>query len=125
MIFYLHSDPSYLSEPEGKNRAVGRFFLGSKKNEHFQNGSILTLSKIIKHIMLSVSEAETAALFYNSKYATPLRVTLEEMGHPQPPTPVTTYNLAAQGLITKSMVPKAAKPYDMRFNYLKCCQAQH
>ena len=39
--------------------------------------------------------------------------------------PITTDNLAAQGLITKSMVPKAAKSYDMRFNWIKCHRAQN
>ena len=37
---------------------------------------------------------------------------------------VTTDNSAAVGLIKKSMIPKAAKSYDMRFNYLKCREAQ-
>ena len=74
--------------------------------------------------MSSASEAETAALFYNCKTAAPLRVTLAEMGHSQPKTPVTTDNSTAQGLITKTMIPKAAKSYDMRFNFLKCRLAQ-
>ena len=60
------------------------------------NGAILTLSKIIKHVMSSASEAETAALFYNCKAAAPSRVTLMEMGHPQDKTQVTTDNSAAQ-----------------------------
>ena len=124
MIMALHSDASYLSEPEAKSRAAGHFYLGMKNDEAFDNGAILTLSKIIKHVMSSASEAETAALFYNCKAATPLRVTLQEMGHPQPKTPVTTDNSTAQGLINKTMIPKAAKSYDMRFNYLKCREAQ-
>ena len=74
MIMALHSDASYLSERH--------FYLGMKNDEAFENGAILTLSKIIKHVMSSASEAETAALFYNYKAATPLRVTLQEMGHP-------------------------------------------
>ena len=57
--------------------------MGKINDESFDNGTILTLSKIIKHVMTSASEAETAALFYNCKAATPLRVTAEEMGHPQ------------------------------------------
>jgi hypothetical protein len=124
MILALHSDASYLSEPGARSRAAGHFFLGKLNDESFDNGAILTLSKIIKHVMSSASEAETAALFYNCKAAAPLRVTLKEMGHPQPKTPVTTDNSTAQGLITKTMVPKAAKSYDMRFNYLKCREAQ-
>ena len=119
MPLALHSDASYLSEPESKSRAAGHFYMGKKDNESFDNGAILTLSKIIKHVMSSASEAETAALFYNCKAAAPLRVTLLEMGHPQGKTMVTTDNSAAVGLIKKSMIPKAAKSYDMRFNYLK------
>ena len=124
MVLALHSDASYLSEPNSKSRAAGHFFLGKKNDESFNNGAILTLSKIIKHVMTSASEAETAALFYNCKAAAPLRVTLMEMGHPQDRTLVTTDNSAAQGLIQKTMIPKAAKSYDMRFNFLKCREAQ-
>ena len=124
MILALHSDASYLSEPNSKSRAAGHFFLSKRNDESFNNGAILTLSKIIKHVMSSASEAETAALFYNCKAAAPLRVTLMEMGHPQGRTLVTTDNSAAQGLIKNTMIPKAAKSYDMRFNYLKCRQAQ-
>ena len=85
----------------------------------------MTLSKIIKHVMSSASEAETAAIFYNCKPALPLRVSLEEMGHDQPKTPVTTDNTTAHGLIKKTMIPKLAKSYDMRFNFLKFRETQN
>ena len=124
MLLAMHSDASYLSEPEAKSRAAGHFYMTKRNDESFNNGAIMTISKIIKHVMTSASEAETAALFYNCKAAAPLRATLEEMGHQQGPTQVTTDNSAAQGLIKKTMIPKAAKSYDMRFNFLKCRQAQ-
>ena len=63
MMLTLHSDASYLSEPESKSRAAGHFFLGKQHNESFNNGAIMTLSKIIKHVMSSASETETAAIF--------------------------------------------------------------
>jgi len=107
MLLALHSDVSYLLEPESKSRAAGHFYLGKLNDEDFDNGAILTLSKIIKHVMTSESEAETAALFYNCKAAAPLRTTLAEMGHPQAKTLVTMDNSTAQGLITKTMIPKA------------------
>ena len=47
------------------------------------------------------------------------------MGHEQPKTPVTTDNTTAHGLIKKSMITKHAKSYDMRFNFLKCREAQN
>ena len=99
--------------------------MGKQDNESFKNGAIMTLSKIIKHVISSASEAETAAIFYNYKADMPLRVPLEEMGHEQQKTPVTTDNTTACGLIMKTMIPKCAKSYDMRFNFLKCREAQH
>ena len=75
--------------------------------------------------MSSASESELAALFYNCKAAVPLHVTLEEMGHRQPKTPVTTDNSTAYGLIQSTMIPKASKSMDMRFHWLKCRMAQH
>ena len=114
MMLALHSDASYLSDPESKSRAAGHFFLGKQNNESFNNGAIMTLSKIIKHVMLSTSEAETAAIFYNCKAALPLIVSLEEMGHEQHKTHVITDSTTACGLIKKTMIPKRAKSYDMR-----------
>jgi hypothetical protein len=125
MILAVHTDASYLSELGGKSRAAGHFYLTNQNDEDFNNGAILTLSSIIKHVMSSASEAELAALYYGCKQAAPIRVTLEEMGHPQPaPTPVTTDNITAQGLTMGTMTPKASKSNDQRFNWLKCRNVQ-
>ena len=98
--------------------------MSNKNNYNLKNGPVLTLSKIIKHVMTSASEAEVAGLFYNCKTAIPMRIALEEMGHPQPKTPVITDNTTAQGLVTNTMTSKRSKSYDMRFNFLKCREAQ-
>jgi len=82
MILALHSDASYNSEPGSKCRAAGHFYLTHNDHKYLDNGAILTLSKIIKHVMSSASEAEVAGLFYNCKAAIPLRIALEEMGYP-------------------------------------------
>ena len=124
MVLNLHSDASYLSEPKAKSRAGGHFWLGNKNDEHFNKGAIVTLSSVIKHVMSSASEAEIAALFYNCKAAVLLRITLEEMGHKQPKTPVTTDNSTAHGLIHQLLIPKASKSTDMHFHWLKCRVAQ-
>jgi hypothetical protein len=125
MILALDTDGSYLSEIDGKSRAAAYIFLTKKDNPDFHNGAILILSAIIKHVMASASETELASLFYGCKEAIPLRTTLEEMGHPQPgPTPVTTDNSTAVGLTLDTMVPKASKSMDMRFQWLKCRRAQ-
>ena len=64
----------YLSEPESKIRAVGHYYLADKDTDDLSNGVVMTLSKIIKHVMTSASEAEVAAMFYNCKAAQPLRI---------------------------------------------------
>ena len=125
MILALHSDASHLSEPGSKSRAAGHFYLTSNDDRDLNNGAILTLSKIIKHVMGSASESEVAALFYNCKAALPLRLALQEMGHQQPKTPTITDNSTAEGLINKTMVPKRAKNYDLRFDWLKCSETQN
>jgi hypothetical protein len=65
-------DESYLSKPDGKSRAAGHFYLYNCNDNSFNNSVILTLSTIIKHIMLSAFKAELAALYYDCKLATPL-----------------------------------------------------
>ena len=124
MILALHSDGSYNSEPNSKSRAGGHYYLTDKGNYDLSNGAILTLSNIIKFVMSSASEVEVASLFYNCKAALPLRIALEEMGHPQPATPVITDNTTAEGLVNKTMIPKKSKSHDMRFDWLKCREAQ-
>jgi len=125
MILNIHSDASYLSEYYAKSRAAGHHYLGNLNDPVFDNGTILTVSSIIKHVMSSASEAEIAALFQNCKAAIPLRVALEEMGHPQPKTPITTDNSTAHGLIHNRMTPKASKSNDMRHHWLRSRRAQH
>ncbi len=125
MILALRSDASYLSEPGAKSRAGGHFYLKNKTDRDCNTGAILPLSKTIKHVISSASETETAALFLNCKAAIPLRIALEEMGHPQQKAPVITDNSSAEGLINKTMIPKRAKAHDMIFNWLKCREAQN
>ena len=109
MIIALHSDASHLSEPGSKSRAAGHFYLTHRGTKDLDNGTILNLSKIIKHVMGSAAESEMASLYYNCKKVVPMKTTLEEMGHEQPATKVTTDNESAAGLVNKTMTPKRAK----------------
>lgn len=121
MILAVHIDASYLSEQDGKSRAAIHFYLTNKGNEEFNNGAILTLSAIIKHIMSSASKSELTTLYYGCKLAVPIWTTLEEMGHHQHDcTMVTTDNITAQGLTLGTMTPKASKSMDQCFHWLKC-----
>jgi hypothetical protein len=116
---------SYLSKSGSKSKAAGHFYLSNCNDKDFNNGTILTLCTIIKHVMLSASEAELATLYYGCKIAAPLQTTLEELGLIQPtPTPITTNNITAQGLKMGTMTPKASKLMDQCFHWLKCWHAQ-
>jgi hypothetical protein len=77
MILAVHTDASYLSEAGGKSRAAGHLYLTNQNIKNFNNGAVLTLSTIIKHVMPSMSKAELWALYYGCKMAAPLRTTLE------------------------------------------------
>jgi hypothetical protein len=74
--------------------------------------------------MSSAAEAELGALFINAKTAVSMHHTLEELGHPQQPTPMKTDNKTANYLHTNKILPKALKAMDMRFHWLQRCKAQ-
>jgi hypothetical protein len=82
------------------------------------NGAVLNVSQIIKAVMSLAAESELGALFINAKNAVPQRTTLEEMGHPQPPTPMQTDNSKGYGVVNHKIQPKATKAMDMRFHWL-------
>jgi hypothetical protein len=91
MILNIHLDASYLSEANAHNHACGHFFMGWRADPTKPTkliGAFLTLCAILRFVVASAAEAELGALFLNYKQATIFRLTLEEMGHPQPPTPI-------------------------------------
>jgi hypothetical protein len=121
MILRMHSDGSYLSKTRARSRAGGHFFMGSTNynDSKENNGAILTISQIIKNVMASAAEAECGALFINTKEAVVLRNTLEEMGHPQPATPVQVDNFTADGIMNSKIQQKRSKAMDMRFYWVQ------
>ena len=70
-------------------------------------------------VMASAAEAELGALFFNAREAIPIRNTLREMGHPQPPTPITTDNACAAGIASDTVKQKRSKAIDMRFYWIR------
>jgi hypothetical protein len=120
MILKIHSDASYLSEPRARSRAAGHFYMGNKgSNEDTNNGSILATTQVMKAVLASASEAEIGALFENCKRGTILRTTLNEMGHPQPTTPVQTDNSTACGIANANIKQQRSRAIDMRFYWVR------
>eukprot|EP00956_Cyclotella_meneghiniana_P012673 scaffold18023_cov48-Cyclotella_meneghiniana.AAC.2 len=126
MILAVHSDASYLSKPKARSRAGGHFFLSHDTDNPPNNGAILNIAHIIKHVMSSATEAELAALYIMAREAVYIRIILQEMGHKQPPTPIQTDNAMAEGVINSKITPKRTKAMDMRFHWLRDreCQEQ-
>ena len=58
MIFALHSNASYLSEPDSKSHVGRHYFLTEQDSNAPNNDAILALTAIIKHVVSSASEAE-------------------------------------------------------------------
>jgi hypothetical protein len=73
----------------------------------------------MREVLSSAAEAELGALFHNGKEACPLRIALEEMGHPQPATPMATDNNTASGIATDTVKQKRSKAIDMRFYWIR------
>ena len=111
-----HSDASYLSEPKARSRAGGHFFLSNGADIPPNNGAVLNIAHIIKHVMSSAIEAELAALYITAREAVYIRIILEEMGHQQPPTPLQTDNAMAEGVVNGKIQSKRTKAMDMRFH---------
>jgi hypothetical protein len=127
MVLWAHSDASYLSVPKARSRAGGYFFLSSRPSSspsHLDppppaNGAVDILCHILRSVMSSAAEAELGALFLNAKQACPIRTTLEELGHPQPATPLQTDNSTAAGIANDTVKMKHSKAIDMRFYWVR------
>ena len=119
MVLAVHSDASYLSEPNARSRAGGHFFLSSDTVHPPNNGAILTIAKVIKNVMSSAAEAELGALYIMAREAVYIRQILHELGHKQPRTPIQTDNSTAEAIINNTVQPKRTKAMDMRFHWLR------
>ena len=124
MILAVHSDAGYCNKKNERSQAGGHFFLSNDENFPPNNGVILTNATIIKAVMSSAAEAKLGALYLNAKEAVYLRQILDEMGHPQPKTPIQTDNTTAEGVINNKIQPKRTKAMDMQFHWLRDREAQ-
>jgi hypothetical protein len=119
MIFHIHSDDSYLSVSNAWSRLGGLFFLGNRSPEQDTlNGSILNVASVIKHVVASAAESEVGACFHNAQSGAPLRVTLIELGHIQPPTLLRTDNSTAYGILNETIKQILSKALEMQYHWL-------
>ena len=67
------------------------------------NSAFFTLCTILRFVVASAAEAELGALFMNCKKGIIFRLTLEELGHPQPRTPVHYDNATSVGIANNTV----------------------
>ena len=99
MIIHCDSDAVYLVETKARSRVGGFYYLSSKQNSKL-NGEIYCEYCSINVTMESAAEYEVGALFYNTPNVLPMIITLQELGHLQPLTPIKTDNTTALGVVT-------------------------
>ena len=122
MILWISSDSSYQSASKSRSRVGGYHFLGNKYSptkdlvfqRNFINAPTHVEASILRNIMGAASESEIAAAYANAKDGVESRVTLMEMGHEQPSTPLEIDNTTAFGILTKQLLPRRSKAMDMR-----------
>jgi hypothetical protein len=64
------------------------------------NWAVHVTCTILKLVAASAAEAELGALFLNAQEAKVIRLVLEELGHPQSPTPIHIDNTTTVGILT-------------------------
>ena len=119
MIFHNHSDAAYLVAKGAQSRAAGYTYLGNNPtNTQIINRPISIIAKNNKRSNVITSKAEIGALYMNAQQLLPLQVTCEELGHPQPATPMQIDNNTASGIINGTFNQARSKAIDIRYYWL-------
>jgi hypothetical protein len=118
MILNLHSNALYLSAPHAQSHASSYFLLGSTPCDRSPiqiNGAVHITCLFFKLAAASPAEAELGALFCNAQEAKVIWLVLEELGHPQPQTPIHIDNTTTVGIVNN--IIKQQRPHAMEMRY--------
>ena len=121
---FLYVARTRLSETQARSRLGGHFYLSSESRDAPNNGAVLDNSTVVKCVSSSAAEAELGALCFNMRDAVPVRRAPEEVGHPQPPTPVVCGNSTAAGTANKTVGRRRSKAVGVRFYWAQGRVAQ-
>ena len=88
-----------------------------KENEPIPvNGNIYVLCGILKFVVASAAEAKLGALCMNAKERKILRLILDELGHPHPPTPIHCNNKTTAGIANDTVKKHSPRSMGMSFS---------
>jgi hypothetical protein len=110
-----------------QNCAGGYFFLGSTPCDGSPiqiNGAVHVTCTILKLVAASSAEAELGTLFLNAQEDKVIRLVLEELGHPQPPTPIHIDNTTTVGIVNNTIKQQHLGTMEIRYFWLLDGEAQ-
>ena len=119
MVLNVHSDASYLSETK---------FMGwsPKDGDPIKlNGAFFTLCTILRFVVASAAEVKLGALFLNCKEGIIFRLTLEQLGHPQPRTPVHCDDATTVGITNNTIKRQRSQSMEMQYFWVGDKVAQY
>ncbi len=73
------------------------------------------LCAILRFVVASATEAELGALFLNCKEGIIFCMTLKELGHPQPKTPIHCNNATTVGIANNTVKRQQSRSMEMRY----------
>ena len=118
MNFVIYSGTGYLNECNAYNTNGGHHSLSENAKHPVNNGPILSISIIVKAVMVSASKAKPSTLYAYTCKGMKKQDILAEMGHPQLPTPIQTDNSTSKSIINTHVQPKHTKENGMWFHCL-------
>ena len=126
MELIIQSDASYNSRKGARSVAGFIMYFGDASNAlqpdgtpTKENGAILCGSVLMDVIVTSAGEAEYGSGFISAQHGVNARITTEELGHPQPATPLLCDNSFARSLAADTCKQRRSKAIDMRFHWLR------
>ena len=122
MILYIDSDAVYLVADKARSKVSGFYYCSNKDPKQCPNppinGPIWIECKMLRHVVTSAAEAETAGLFYNCQTAIEIRNMLRALNHPQPATPIKIDNLTSASFVNDLLKQHRCKSWDVRYHWL-------
>ena len=124
MVLWIHSDASHHGEPRSRSRTGIFMTCGEPQftgidNPYNVNGAVDVISSILSYVTGSTAESEYGTMYVAGTAAIPHRQCLEDLGHPQPPTPIVYDNQVAGKIANGTAKAKRTKAIAKCFHWLR------
>ena len=106
MILHIDSGAAFLVARKARSRAGGFYYMGNQ-------------NKALIHGPIAQSMQRSSKTSCGPQLAVPMRTTLQELGHTQPPTSIQTDNSTANGIVNSTIQQNRSKAIDMCFYWLR------